>query len=135
MSFYTKLKVCMTYQASMIGELPNPSEKQIFQKHVDEEKNRTYTASKLIFSRSPLRNNSNPISFYFLRHVIQTCMYDCKFSACDLQLYLLVVSFGGVLGGFYQKIHCMLKLEAFHGACDKSLCVRCIVKMDFSCFP
>lgn len=30
----------MTYHVSMIGELPNPSEKQIFQKHVDGEENR-----------------------------------------------------------------------------------------------
>lgn len=83
----------MTYHASMIGELPNPSEKQIFQKHVDEEKNRTYIAPEYIFSKSPLRNYLNPISFYFLRHVMYTCVYDCKFSARDLQLYLLVVSF------------------------------------------
>lgn len=32
----------MTYHVSMIGELPNPSEKQIFQKHVDGEKDRAY---------------------------------------------------------------------------------------------
>lgn len=33
----------MTYHVSMIGELPNPSEKQIFQKHVDGEANRNYS--------------------------------------------------------------------------------------------
>lgn len=38
----------MTYHASMTGELPNPSEKQVFQKHVDGESKSTHTHVDLL---------------------------------------------------------------------------------------
>lgn len=91
----------MTYHVSMIGELPNPSEKQIFQKHVDGEKNRSYSIFSMTSTeKSPLKNNSNQISFYFLRHVMHTCVYNCAFAARDMQRYLLVVSVTGGWGGW-----------------------------------
>lgn len=130
------------------------AKKQIFQKHVDGEgkikQEATPYSAWLVQNPPPhKKKNSNQISFHFLRRVMHTCVYDCAFSACDLQRYLLVVSVVGRLGvgkgrrkgegGLWQWLYLEKTLRAeiwsLSGGCDQSLCVRCVVEMDFSCFP
>lgn len=97
----------MTYHVSMIGELPNPSGKQIFQKHVDGEKKQNLLHIQHDKCRSP------PQGFHLKKNSKQLLLPK----ACDVHLsvrlhifcsWFAAVSPGcfsrGLLGGSWQRV-------------------------------